>query len=76
VKEIRSYVIRIYRRDAEGLAGVLEDVQGRRTAPFQSLLELCELLSGRRRFVRRPARPAAPPTDAATTVTQPRHGQR
>lgn len=58
MREIHSYVIRIYRRDAESLAGVVEDVQGSRSAPFQSLAELCELLSGRRRFAQRPARPA------------------
>ena len=27
VREIRSYVVRIYRRDARGLWGVVEDVQ-------------------------------------------------
>ena len=53
MREIQSYVIRIYRRDAEALAGVVEDVQRGRSVPFQSLAELCELLSGRKRFPRR-----------------------
>jgi hypothetical protein len=61
VREIDSYVIRIYRRDADALAGVVEDVQSSRTAPFQSLAELCEVLSGRKRFARRPARRARAP---------------
>ena len=53
VKSIYSYVIRIYRRDGEAFAGLVEDVQTSRTAPFQSLAELCEVLSTRRPFSRR-----------------------
>jgi hypothetical protein len=53
VKPIYSYVIRIYRRDGEALAGLVEDVRTSRTAPFQSLAELCEVLSARRPFARR-----------------------
>jgi hypothetical protein len=62
VREIRSYLIRVYRQEAESLAGVVEDVQSSRIVPFQSLAELCEVLTGRRRFVRRtaPRRRAAP----------------
>jgi hypothetical protein len=62
VREIRSYLIRVYRHEAESLAGVVEDVQSSRIVPFQSLAELCEVLTGRRRFARRtaPRRRAAP----------------
>lgn len=62
MREIRSYLVRVYRQDAEALAGVVEDVQSSRIAPFQSLAELCEVLSGRRPFARRtaPRRRAAP----------------
>ena len=49
-------MIRIYRRDAQALAGVIEDVQIGRGAAFQSLAELCELWSGRKPFARRAAR--------------------
>ena len=47
MREIHSYVIRIYRRDADALAGVVEDVQSSRTAPFQSLAELAPRFGGR-----------------------------
>ena len=53
MREIQSYLIRIYRRDAESMAGVVEHVQRNRTVPFRSLAELCELLSGRKPFTRR-----------------------
>jgi hypothetical protein len=65
VRQINSYVIRIYRRDAQALAGVVEDVQRGRSASFQSTVELGELLSGRKAFPRRPARPVD--ADPATT---------
>ena len=72
MREIYSYVIRIYRRDAESLAGVVEDVQSSRTVPFQSLAELWEVLSGRRRLARRTVRRAAP----VTAFGGPRHEER
>jgi hypothetical protein len=50
VKPIHSYVIRIYRRNADAFAGLIEDVQSSRTVPFHSLADLCEVLSGRKRF--------------------------
>jgi hypothetical protein len=50
VKPIRSYLIRIYRRDAQALGGLVENVRTRRAASFQSLDELCDLLSGRKPF--------------------------
>ena len=50
MKPIRSYLIRIYRRDAQALGGLVENVRTRRTASFQSLDELCALLSGRKPF--------------------------
>lgn len=65
MKQIHSYVIRVYRRDADAFAGLVEDVHTGRSAPFQSLPELCELLSGRKSFARRA--PASVTT--ATTPT-------
>jgi predicted nucleic acid-binding protein len=56
VKEIHSYVVRIYSRDADAFAGLVEDVRSKRTAPFQSLAELCEVLNRRKPFSRRAAR--------------------
>lgn len=53
MRPIRSYLIRIYRRDAEALGGLVENVRSGRAAPFRSLTELCDLLSGRKPFTRR-----------------------
>lgn len=65
MKEIRSHVIRIYRRKTAALAGLVEHVQSSRSASFQSLAELGELLSGRKPF-RRSLRRADPfPVDPA-----------
>lgn len=58
VRPLYSYVIRLYRRDAEALAGVIEDVQTNRAAPFRSLAELGEMLTGRQRLPRRAPRAA------------------
>ena len=55
MKPIPSYVIRVYRRDAHAVAGLIENVRTGRSAPFQSLAELCDLLVGRKPFPRRPA---------------------
>jgi hypothetical protein len=52
VKPIPSYVIRIYRRDAQGIAGLIENVRTGQSASFQSLDDLCDLLSGRKRLSR------------------------
>ena len=54
MKPIHSYVVRIYRRDAEAFAGVIEDVRTSRTAAFKSLADLWQVLSGKRRMSRRP----------------------
>jgi hypothetical protein len=71
VREIQSYVVRFYRRDAESFAGLVEDVQTARTAAFNTPAELCDVLSGRKAFRRRAARqirraeaspPALPPS--------------
>jgi hypothetical protein len=56
LKSIDSYVVRIYRRDGEALAGLVEHVRTSRTAAFRTLTELCEVLSGRRRLPRRTLR--------------------
>ena len=53
MKTTRSYVIRIYRRDADTFTGLVEDVQTSRVAAFQSFTELCDLLAERKPFPRR-----------------------
>jgi hypothetical protein len=58
VRQIHSYVVRFYRRDAEGVAGVVEDVERSRRVPFRSFAELCDLLCGRKPFPRRTAPPS------------------
>ena len=55
MKPTPSYLVRIYRRDAHALAGSVENVRTGKAAPFQSLAELNDLLSGRKPFARRPA---------------------
>jgi hypothetical protein len=58
LKPIQCFVIRVYRRDTDAVAGVLEDVRSSRCAPFKSAADLWQLISGRRRM---PARPRAVP---------------
>lgn len=74
MKEVLSFVVRIYRRDGQTLAGLVEQVRSGRSAPFLNFGELAELLSGQRRFTRRPIRrpkaansTAQPATDRETT---------
>lgn len=55
MRQIPSYVIRIYRRNAEAFVGLVEHVQSSRTLPFRSFAELCDVLSGRKRFPRQSA---------------------
>ncbi|KFN44246.1 hypothetical protein [Arenimonas oryziterrae] len=47
MQPIRSYVVRIYRQDREGLAGVVEDVKTGQSRPFHSVTELWTAFSGR-----------------------------
>ena len=47
MREIRSFVVRIYRRDAKGLAGVVEDVQTGCIHSFHSALDLWLVLAAR-----------------------------
>ena len=65
MKPIRSYLIRIYRRDAQALGGLIENVRTRRAASFQSLDELCDLLSGRKPFGTRRPRTGSPAGEPA-----------
>jgi hypothetical protein len=58
VRHIHHFVIRVYRREADVFAGLLEDVQTGRAKPFQSIAELCELLVAHKPGGRRPARSA------------------
>lgn len=68
MKPIRSYLIRIYRRDAQALGGLVENVRTGQAAPFRSLAELCELLSGRKPFARRPSRRTGGKTNASAAA--------
>ena len=45
MREIRSFVIRIYRRDAKGVWGVVEDVQTGCFHSFHSALDLWAVLA-------------------------------
>jgi hypothetical protein len=66
VKEIDSYLVRIYRREGDALAGLVEQVDTGKTAPFATLADLSQLLSGQRRF----ARSRRPVAATDTTPTQ------
>ena len=46
---IRSFVIRIYRRDRQGIAGLVEDVNTGHATPFSSLATLWAALTARPR---------------------------
>ena len=72
MREIVSYVVRIYRRDGDAFAGLVEQVHNGRTASFATLAELMALLSGRRAFARRPAQ-AGGIRDAACDDGNPSH---
>jgi hypothetical protein len=73
VREILSFVVRIYRRDGGVLAGLVEQVRSGKTAAFGSEAELSDLLSGRRSFSRRPIRHrrADDPASAASRPSTP-----
>ena len=60
---IRSFVIRIYRRDRHGIAGLVEDVRTGHSTPFSSLATLWAALTARPRKRREDA---APPTTEET----------
>lgn len=49
---LRSYVVRLYRQEIEGIAGMVESVESGETTPFRSPEELWSVLqrdSSRRR---------------------------
>jgi hypothetical protein len=58
MRELRSYVVRIYRQGARSLVGVLEDTRDGAQRPFESPDQLWALLR-QRRF--RPSRGKGPP---------------
>jgi hypothetical protein len=47
MREIRSFVVRVYRRDAQGVAGVVEDVRTGCIHSFHSALDLWLVLTAR-----------------------------
>lgn len=61
MQHLRSYVVKVYRQQAEVLAGTVQDVQSGRTVPFQTMEELWQAIrrpppaSGRRPSRRRTA---------------------
>lgn len=44
MRELRSYIVRIYRRGARDLAGILEDPHAGTQRPFRTMDELWSLL--------------------------------
>ncbi|HTS52569.1 MAG TPA: hypothetical protein VMH26_04785 [Burkholderiales bacterium] len=42
---LRSYVVRVYRQESDGVAGVIESVETGEVAPFRSSDELWDVLS-------------------------------
>jgi hypothetical protein len=49
MREIRSFVVRLYRRDGQGVAGVVEDVQTGCVHTFHTADDLWLVLSARTR---------------------------
>jgi len=47
MREIRSFVVRLYRRNGQGLAGVVEDVQTGCVHTFHNSADLWQVLSAR-----------------------------
>jgi hypothetical protein len=47
MREIKSFVVRVYRRDATGVAGVVEDVQTGCVHSFHSAQDLWLVLEAR-----------------------------
>jgi hypothetical protein len=61
---IRSFVVRIYRRQGRGgIDGVVEDVKTGRSRPFHSIAELWDALRGARRSPGHKDVPPPPPID-------------
>lgn len=48
MQPIRSYVVRVYRRDRRSIAGVVEDVRTGKSRFFHSLADLWDALTARR----------------------------
>lgn len=47
MREIRSFVVRLYRRDQQGLSGVVEDVQTGCVHTFHTADDLWQVVSAR-----------------------------
>lgn len=60
MRQVQSYVIRIYRQDASRLAGMLEHVESGRRRAFRSAAELCAALGGRQPPSRRKSARTSP----------------
>jgi hypothetical protein len=59
VRTHRSFVVNVYRRQAELVVGTVQDVQTGRTVPFQGMEELWQVIG---RSPSRSERGSAPPT--------------
>lgn len=71
MQPIRSYIVRLYRRDRHGIAGVVQDVRTGRSTAFSSIAGLWAALT---RPARAPAT-AAPP-DPSPSAAPPHSGRR
>jgi hypothetical protein len=47
MREVRSYIVRVYRRDARGIAGVVEEVATGCLHSFRTVLDLWTVLAAR-----------------------------
>jgi len=47
MREVRSYIVRVYRRDARGIAGVVEEVATGCMHSFRTVLDLWTVLAAR-----------------------------
>jgi hypothetical protein len=63
---IRSFLVRIYRRDQQDVAGWVEHIQSGKTRFFGSFRDLRAILSAS------PRRPLSPAVDASTKALPPR----
>ncbi|AVP97177.1 hypothetical protein C7S18_08210 [Ahniella affigens] len=52
-----SFVVRIYRRNQDHIAGVVEDVKTGRAQPFHSITDLWGLVTQRSHWRKNPANP-------------------
>ncbi len=67
LRELRSYVIRVYRQRADELVGTVQEVRSGRVVPFQSMPELWEALRNATRSLNSRRRPQEDSSDNGDT---------